>query len=29
MEFNGQVFGLRLIPELKKQGFFSRIFGKK
>jgi hypothetical protein len=29
MEFNGQVFGLRLIPEQKKQGFFSRIFGKK
>jgi len=29
MEFNGRVFGLRLIPEQKKQGFFSRIFGKK
>jgi len=29
MEFNGHVFGLRLIPEQKKQGFFSRFFGKK
>ena len=29
MEFNGRVFGLRLIPEQKKQGFFSRVFGKK
>jgi len=29
MEFSGHVFGLRLIPEEKKQGFFSRLFGKK
>jgi hypothetical protein len=29
MEFNGRVFGLRLISEQKKQGFFSRFFGKK
>jgi hypothetical protein len=29
MEFNGHVFGLRLIPQQKKQGFFSRFFGKK
>jgi anti-sigma B factor antagonist len=29
MEFNGHVFGLRLTPEPKKQGFFARIFGKK
>jgi anti-anti-sigma factor len=29
MEFSGHVFGLRLIPEQKKQGFFSRFFGKK
>jgi len=29
MEFNGRVFGFRLIPEQKKQGFFSRVFGKK
>jgi anti-anti-sigma factor len=29
LEFNGHVFGLRLIPEQKKPGFFSRIFGKK
>ena len=29
MEFNGRVFGFRLIPERKKQGFFSRVFGKK
>ena len=29
MEFNGHVFGLRLIPGQKKQGFFSRFFGRK
>jgi anti-anti-sigma factor len=29
LEFNGHVFGLRLMPESKKQGFFARIFGKK
>jgi anti-sigma B factor antagonist len=29
MEFNGHVFGLRLKPEPRKQGFFGRIFGKK
>jgi anti-anti-sigma factor len=29
MEFNGHVFGLRLKPEPRKQGFFARIFGKK
>ena len=29
MEFNGRVFGFWLIPERKKQGFFSRVFGKK
>ncbi|MBV8377382.1 MAG: hypothetical protein JO279_10305 [Verrucomicrobia bacterium] len=29
LEFNGRVFGLRLIPQPKKEGFFSRIFGRK
>jgi anti-anti-sigma factor len=29
MEFNGRVFAFRLVPERKKQGFFSRVFGKK
>jgi anti-sigma B factor antagonist len=29
LEFNGHVFGLRLVPEQKKRGFLSRIFGKK
>jgi anti-sigma B factor antagonist len=28
LEFNGHVFGLRLIPEQKKRGFFARLFGK-
>jgi anti-anti-sigma factor len=29
LEFNGHVFGLRLVAEQQKRGFFSRIFGKK
>jgi anti-anti-sigma factor len=29
MEFNGHLFGFRQIPEQKKQGFLSRVFGKK
>ena len=28
-EFSGHVFGLRLIPEERKEGFLSRIFGRK
>jgi anti-anti-sigma factor len=28
LEFSGHVFGLRLIPEQKKRGFFARLFGK-
>jgi anti-anti-sigma factor len=29
MEFGGHVFGLRLIPERSKPGFFARLFGKR
>jgi anti-anti-sigma factor len=29
MEFHGYVFGLRLVPESRKAGFFARLFGKK
>jgi anti-sigma B factor antagonist len=28
-EFSGHVFGLRLIPEQRKEGFLSRMFGRK
>ena len=28
-EFSGHVFGLRLIPEQRKEGFWSRMFGRK
>jgi hypothetical protein len=29
LEFNGRVFGFRLVPQQQKEGFFSRIFGRK
>ncbi len=29
VEFNGHVFGFRLVAEQEKEGFFSRIFGRK
>ena len=29
LEFNGHVFGFRLVAQQQKEGFFSRIFGRK
>jgi len=29
VELSGHVFGFRLVPELEKEGFFSRVFGGK
>jgi anti-sigma B factor antagonist len=29
LEFNGRVFGFRLVPQQQKEGFLSRIFGRK
>jgi anti-anti-sigma factor len=29
VEFNGHVFGFRLVAEQEQEGFFSRIFGRK
>ncbi|MBV9105634.1 MAG: anti-sigma factor antagonist [Verrucomicrobia bacterium] len=29
LEFNGRVFGFRLVPQQRKEGFFSRFFGRQ